>query len=498
MIATRDDSPPFPHREDDLGLPAVGVGISDNTDFDVCDRTSGFLKSEPPALPQVLPLLLYELASRLPALPSVHPFCAWLRQPERQAIRLYLLMAGLPEAFRAANNFPLDERIADWVWQKQSALIIGTEQESRFPAFARQLLMAGIKSFCAMPLTIADRRIGVFGLVSTQREAFRNLDPDLFQHSVARLADATSEVANQTPVARLDPPNSTDQVSLVDATSTPEEFQGIIGHSSAMRHLRSDIQVVAPTGSTVLILGETGTGKELIARAIHNLGSHSDGPFIKVNCAAIPAGLIESELFGHERGSFTGAVGRRIGRFEMANGGTLFLDEIGDIPLELQPKLLRVLQEQEFERIGSTQTIRVKVRIVAATSRDLPTMVAKREFRCDLYYRLNVFPLRVPPLRERAGDIALLVGHFVDHYARRMNKSVSSVSSEAMEAMLNYSWPGNVRELQNVIERAVILSTGTVLHPPLTQLRHAPAAQAESPQVIDGGHATLRLSLIHI
>ncbi len=260
----------------------------------------------------------------------------------------------------------------------------------------------------------------------------------------------------------------------LESEVTPDHnFEGIIGRSGVISDLCSEIEVVAPTGSTVLILGETGTGKELIARAIHNLSSRCDRPFIKVNCAAIPAGLIESELFGHERGSFTGAVGRRIGRFEMANGGTLFLDEIGDIPLELQPKLLRVLQEQEFERLGGTQTNRVDVRVVAATSRDLPHMVTTKEFRGDLYYRLNVFPVKVPPLRERLADIPLLVRHFVDHYAKRMNKLVKDVPVEAMEVLQRYPWPGNIRELQNVIERAVILSSGKVLRPNLDELKRS-------------------------
>jgi formate hydrogenlyase transcriptional activator len=255
------------------------------------------------------------------------------------------------------------------------------------------------------------------------------------------------------------------------AVPLADNFEGIIGCSKAINDLCQQVQVVAPTGSTVLILGETGTGKELIGRAIHNLSPRRNRPFIKINCAAIPAGLIESELFGHERGAFTGAVTRRIGRFEMADGGTLFLDEIGDIPPELQPKLLRVLQEQEFERVGSTQTTRVNVRIVAATSRNLPHMVAAGEFRADLYYRLNVFPLRVPALRQRAEDIPLLVQHFVELYADRMEKNITTVPPETMEALSRYAWPGNVRELQNVIERAVILSQGKILRPPLDELK---------------------------
>src|SRR5437773_3449055 len=242
-----------------------------------------------------------------------------------------------------------------------------------------------------------------------------------------------------------------------------DEFEGIIGCSASLREVFGQLKIVAPTDSTVLLLGETGTGKELIARALHNRSSRRDRPFVRVNCAAIPSGLLESELFGHERGAFTGAINRKIGRFELANGGTLLLDEIGDIPPELQPKLLRVLQEQEFERLGSTHTTRVDVRVVAATSRDLPQMVANREFRSDLYYRLNVFPVRLPALRERPEDIALLVRHFVDLCARRMKKNVERVPNGAMQILLTHPWPGNVRELQNFIERAVILSPGKTL-----------------------------------
>ncbi len=270
-----------------------------------------------------------------------------------------------------------------------------------------------------------------------------------------------------------------------------DQFEGIIGCSASLREVFGKLKIVAPTDSTVLLLGETGTGKELIARALHNRSSRRDRPFVRVNCAAIPSGLLESELFGHERGAFTGAINRKIGRFELANGGTLFLDEIGDIPPELQPKLLRVLQEQEFERLGSTQTIRVNVRVVAATSRNLPQMLADREFRGDLYYRLNVFPIRLPALRERSDDIPLLVRHFVQGFARRMQKSIDHVSVESINALLGYSWPGNVRELQNFIERAVILSPGKVLRLPLSELNQHNSF-ADIPGQSPGSRLTLK------
>jgi formate hydrogenlyase transcriptional activator len=248
------------------------------------------------------------------------------------------------------------------------------------------------------------------------------------------------------------------------------EFRGIVGSNSRLKAVIENIQIVAPADSTVLILGETGTGKELIARSIHDLSPRKNYPFVKVNCAAIPSGLLESELFGHEKGAFTGAIAQKIGRFELANKGTLFLDEIGDIPLELQPKLLRVLQEQEFERLGSTRTQRVDVRVVAATNANLAPMVAEKKFRSDLFYRLNVFPITVPPLRERRDDIERLVRHFANKYAERLGKHIVSIPRATMDALTRHTWPGNIRELQNLMERAVLLSPGPQLRVPLADI----------------------------
>jgi formate hydrogenlyase transcriptional activator len=256
----------------------------------------------------------------------------------------------------------------------------------------------------------------------------------------------------------------------VRSETSPEE---IVGTSIALRRVLSEAEIVAPTDSVVLIQGETGTGKELVARQVHKLSSRRQRPFIKLNCAAIPSGLLESELFGHERGAFTGAIGQKMGRFEVANGGTLFLDEIGEIPLELQPKLLRVLQEQEFERLGSSRTIKVDVRIVAATNRDLLRMVHEQRFRDDLYYRLNVFPIHLPPLRERPEDIPALVRYFVERFGGRMNRRIEVIPNEALEAMQRCAWPGNVRELANLIERAMILSPGPTLEVPIAEPEHA-------------------------
>jgi formate hydrogenlyase transcriptional activator len=269
-----------------------------------------------------------------------------------------------------------------------------------------------------------------------------------------------------------------EKVYLEDEIRTDNRFEEIVGQSRALKATLKQLETVAPTDSTVLIYGETGTGKELLARAIHELSARKQGTFVKLNCAAIPTGLLESELFGHEKGAFTGAIAQRIGRFELANRGTIFLDEVGEIPIELQSKLLRVLQEREFERLGSSRTIRTDARLVAATNRDLAQLVEQRLFRADLYYRLNVFPMTAPPLRERRDDIPLLVRYFVQQYARRMNRRITSIPTESMNALVRYHWPGNIRELQNFIERAVILSTGSALQVPVRELKRGPVGSS--------------------
>ncbi len=262
-------------------------------------------------------------------------------------------------------------------------------------------------------------------------------------------------------------------------------FDEILGNTPAIQEVLRHISTVAPTNSTVLIQGETGTGKELVARAIHNLSSRRENLFAKLNCAAIPSGLLESELFGHEKGAFTGAIAKKVGRFEVADKGTLFLDEVGDIPQELQPKLLRVLQEREFERLGSSRSIQVDVRLVAATNQDLGKMVEDRLFRADLYYRLNVFPIRLPALRERREDIPLLTLHFVEHYGKQMNKKIDVIAPETMEGLMRYDWPGNIRELQNFIERAVILSQTKTLAAPIVELARAREIPSVAPVTLE-------------
>jgi formate hydrogenlyase transcriptional activator len=288
---------------------------------------------------------------------------------------------------------------------------------------------------------------------------------------------AQSEYQRMAPKLSIEGATLRDGVKIKGDVSMPKSIEReMIGESAAFRTVLEHVNLVAPVDCAVMIEGETGTGKELIARSIHSHSRRSDGPFVTLNCAAIPSGLLESELFGHERGAFTGAFSPRIGRLQSAHNGTLFLDEIGELPLELQPKLLRALQEQEFEKLGSSQTIRVDVRIVAATNQDLEQMVSERRFRADLYYRLNVFPIRLPALRERIEDIPALVRHFVDHFARRMHKTIDGVPAYVMDALCRQDWPGNIRELQNFIERAVLFTEGRLLSPPLSELRRSNAA----------------------
>jgi formate hydrogenlyase transcriptional activator len=328
----------------------------------------------------------------------------------------------------------------------------------------------GIRSICHLPLAGRNKMLGILSLGRVEDIAFSNDDVEFLGQVANQVALAIENALAYTKIAELKDKLAQENVYLENEIRSELKFEEIIGQSAALRTVLSQIETVAPTDSTVLIYGDTGTGKELVARALHNLSSRGKNAFVKLNCAAIPTGLLESELFGHERGAFTGAISQRIGRFELANNGTVFLDEIGEIPLELQPKLLRVLQEREFERLGGTKTIRSDARLIAATNRDLAGMVDEQKFRQDLFYRLNVFPIRVPPLRERTEDIPLLVRHFVQQFSRRMNKHIDTIASETMRALVRYDWPGNIRELQNVIERAVILSPGPSLKVSLTDL----------------------------
>ncbi len=345
---------------------------------------------------------------------------------------------------------------------------------------------AGWRSGACIPLIAHDRKLGVLSLASRREDAFGRVDNDLLLNVAAQVALAVENILQYKQIESLKNKLASEKGYLEEEIRTQYNFAEIVGESTALRGVLKQVETVAPTDSTVLLCGETGTGKELIARAIHNLSARQERTLVKLNCAAIPTGLLESELFGHEKGAFTGAVAQRVGRFELAHQGTLLLDEIGEIPLDLQPKLLRVLQEHEFERLGSSRTIKTNARLIAATNCDLAQMVAAKTFRSDLYYRLNVFPITIPPLRERTGDIPLLVGYFAQKHAARMNKHIKTVPRPTMEALCNYHWPGNVRELENFIERSVILSGGAELESPLAELQTTAVAAAASSAAVGG------------
>lgn len=331
----------------------------------------------------------------------------------------------------------------------------------------------GVKSICTVPLISHDRVLGVLGVGRLSENAFTEDDAGLLGEVGKQVAIAVENALAYREIDALKNRLQEEKLYLQEEIQTAYNFEEIIGTSPTLRRALQDVETVAPTDSTVLIFGETGTGKELIARALHNLSGRREHTLVKVNCAAIPTGLLESEMFGHERGAFTGAVEQRKGRFELAHRGTIFLDEVEEIPLELQPKLLRVLQEHEFERLGSGKTQRVDVRVLAATNADLAQMVAEKKFRSDLYYRLNVFPIALPPLRERPEDIPLLVHFFAQKFAQQMKKPIETIPTETMTQLTAYSWPGNIRELQNLIERAVILSRRSVLEVPLAELKQS-------------------------
>ena len=338
------------------------------------------------------------------------------------------------------------------------------------PEGAQIIIGEGLKTLCIVPLVNRGRALGLLCLARKKENSFSEHDADFLTEVAGQVTIAIENALAYSEISELKDKLAQEKLYLEEEIRSELNFEHIIGSSPALKQVLDLVETVASSDSTVLLLGDTGTGKELIARAIHDHSQRKDRTFVKLNCAAIPTGLLESELFGHEKGAFTGAISQKIGRLELAHQGTLFLDEVGDIPIEMQPKLLRALQEREFERLGSTQTRKVSVRLVAATNRDLEKMIAAREFRSDLYYRLNVFPIRVPPLRERREDIPLLVRFFVQKLAARMQKHIETIPAAAMKTLTDWDWPGNIRELENFVERAVILTRGKSLQVPITEL----------------------------
>jgi len=400
----------------------------------------------------------------------------------------YASVAVYDEAAKALSLYPLDSPLTQGLLGTDTtfpvketpagqALVEGKTKSfshedllAMQSGFVSQMLEQGIQSLCCIPLVTHNGSLGTLNLASKEHRAFIGEDIDFLEQVAAQVAVALDNARAYREIAKLKDKLTKEKLYLEDEIRSERNFEEIVGESAALKQVLNEARTVAPSDATVLILGETGTGKELIARAIHRMSSRKNANFIKLNCAAIPTGLLESELFGHEKGAFTGAVSQKIGRLELADKGTLFLDEVGEIPLEMQPKLLRVLQDQEFERLGSTRTIRVNVRLIAATNRDLAQSITSRQFRSDLYYRLSVFPIRMPELRERREDIPLLVRYFAQEFTRRMKKQIETIPTETMNALVNWTWPGNVRELENIIERSVILSQGPILTVPLGEL----------------------------
>jgi formate hydrogenlyase transcriptional activator len=404
-----------------------------------------------------------------------------LHDKERKRLKLYAVDfpsgSGL---IREAMDIPLEGSRSGKAFTERRPIMIKDFDSPEFHSdVSKRLTREGLRSGISLPLISNQGPIATMTLASREDDAFTERDVEFLMQIGVQVAIAVENAMAFLEIDELKNKLAEEKLYLEDEIRTEFNFDEIVGQSAALRHILQQIETVATTDATVLILGETGTGKELIARAIHNLSSRRNHTFVKLNCSAIPAGLLESELFGHERGAFTGAIAQKIGRFELADRGTLFLDEVGDIPLELQPKLLRVLQEQAFERLGSTRTIQTNARLVAATNRDLSDMVSTKEFRSDLYYRLNVFPIIAPPLRDRAEDVPLLVRYFAQKLSRRMNKRIETIPNETMESMIRYHWPGNIRELENFVERAVILSKGSTLQAPVWELeRDALAIEA--------------------
>src|ERR1700758_2590709 len=395
-----------------------------------------------------------------------------LPEPDGAHLRVHAL--DFPESkgiFKADVLIPVVGTPPGETLRSGKPWVVNRLEPELYPELYAKAAKEGINSLCDVPLTSRGRTLGVLAVAKREEHAFDREETEFLSQVAQQVAIGLENALAYGEIADLKDKLAQEKLYLEDEIRGEMDFEGIVGQSSALRHVLNLVETVAPSDSTVLLLGETGTGKELIARAIHERSRRKDRTFVKLNCAAIPTGLLESELFGHERGAFTGAISQKVGRLELADQGSLFLDEVGDIPLEIQPKLLRALQEREFERLGSTLTKKVNVRLVAATNRDLEKMIADKEFRSDLCYRLNVFPIRIPPLRERPEDIPLLVRYFTQKYARRMKKKIESIPTAAMKKLSSWHWPGNIRELENFIERAVILTRGTTLQVPLSELR---------------------------
>ena len=421
------------------------------------------------------------------AIARVVPFdrtAIFLHEPQRDVLRLFLLESSLPSSyFSVGFEVPASESHVGWVFQNHRPLVRHDLARDRENQAEEQAYADGVRSFAIVPMAVRGRVIGILAVASTAPTRYDDADVAFLQEVANQVGLAVENMLAFEEIALLKGRLERENAYLKEEIHHEHNFVEMVGSSPALLAALAKVDKVASTDATVLISGETGTGKELVARAVHYRSRRRERPLVKVNCSAISAGLVESELFGHVKGAFTGALERRVGRFELADGGTIFLDEIGELPLETQVKLLRVLQEQEFEPVGSSTTKHVDVRVIAATNRRLSQAVAEGRFRADLFYRLNVFPVEVPPLRERLADVPQLAAFFLTRYARKFGKPVESISESAMRRLISYAWPGNVRELQNIIERAVILAVGPILDvdPELTPTAPAPDDPSATP-----------------
>lgn len=474
-VLTVGRSYPHAYDEEEVGFlrqvaEQIGLAIDAAVNFHVSQRVQDRLKLILDLTNQVVSNLEFQELLRATSASVrrvMQADAAAIMLPNGDGKHLRVHALDYPESkgiFTEGALVPIDGSMPGHTFQKGKPMVVNRLDPATIPPeMYRKAIGEGLNSFCDMPLISRSRLLGVLAVARREENTF-DTDQVAFLTQVAnQVAIGVENALAYSEIADLKDRLAQEKLYLEDEIRGEMDFEGIVGQSSALRHVLQLVETVAPSNSTVLLLGETGTGKELIARAIHDRSRRKDRTFVKLNCAAIPTGLLESELFGHERGAFTGAISQKVGRLELADQGTLFLDEVGDIPIEIQPKLLRALQEREFERLGSTRTKKVDVRLVAATNRDLEKMIEDREFRSDLYYRLNVFPIRIPPLRERPEDIPLLVRYFAQKYGRRMEKQIESVPAAAMKKLAGWHWPGNIRELENFIERSVILTHGSAL-----------------------------------
>jgi formate hydrogenlyase transcriptional activator len=465
-----------------LGLVAdqIGLAIDAAVNFFISQRVQDQLKLILDLTNQVVSNLefndlLHAASTSVRRVMRCEAVAVMLVEPDGTHLRVHAL--DYPESrgvFTEGALVPIEGSMPGDSFKSGKPIVINRLDPAEMPPeIYRKASAEGLNSFCDVPLMSRNRLLGVLAVARRVENAFDQQEIAFLVQVANQVAIGVENALSYTEIAGLKDRLAQEKLYLEEEIRGEMDFEGIVGQSSGLRHVLNLVETVAPSDSTVLLLGETGTGKELIARAIHDRSRRKDRTFVKLNCAAIPTGLLESELFGHERGAFTGAISQKLGRLELADQGSLFLDEVGDIPLEIQPKLLRALQEREFERLGSTHTKKVNVRLVAATNRNLEKMIEDREFRSDLYYRLNVFPIRIPPLRERPEDIPLLVRYFAQKYGRRMEKEIESIPAASMKKLSSWHWPGNIRELENFIERSVILTHGPALQVPIGELGDA-------------------------